>query len=70
MICLRSENAKLFLAVSDKLFKGHRGQTVTDVLSSGKAHIVIYELELYLKGADAAICLVTLVNPSVERDFT
>jgi len=54
----------------NKFPKGHKGQAVTDVLSSGKAHIVIYELELYLKGADTAICLVTLVNPSVQRNFT
>jgi hypothetical protein len=26
----------------------------------------MYELELYLKGADTAICLVTLVNPPFE----
>jgi hypothetical protein len=54
----------------NKFSKAHRGQAVTDVLSSSKAYIAIYELELYLKGADTAICLVTLVNPSFERDFT
>ena len=54
----------------DKFSKSHRGQTVTNVLSSSKAYIIIDELELYFKGADAAICLVTLVNPSFKGNFT
>ena len=59
-----------FFTMFDKFIKRHRGQAVTDVLSSSKAYIVIYELELYFKGADTAICLVTLVNPSFKGNFT
>ena len=59
-----------FFTMFDKFFKRHRSQAETDVLSSSKAYIVIYELELYFKRADAAICLVTLINPTLEGDFT
>src|SRR3990170_6864751 len=59
-----------FLAVPDQFPKSHGSDTVTDVFSGSEANIVVYESQLLFKWTNTALCLVALVNPSLEGNLT
>src|SRR4030066_1779083 len=59
-----------FLAVPDQFHKSHGSYAVTNVFSGGEADIVVYESQPLFKWTNTVLCLVALVNPSLEGNLT
>src|SRR3972149_3302523 len=58
-----------FLAVPDQFHKSHGSYAVTNVFSGGEADIVVYKSQLLFKRTNTVLCLVALVNPSLEGNL-
>ena len=58
-----------FLAVPDQFHKSHGSDAVTNVFSGGETDIVVYEFQFLFKRANTVLCLVALVNPSLEGNL-
>src|SRR4030067_431497 len=59
-----------FLAVPDQFHKSHGSYAVTNVFSGGEADIIVYKSQLLFKRTNTVLCLVALVNPSLEGNLT